>query len=94
MWTCPYTERVRGLEPLTYSLGSCRSTTELHPRMGPLYSMHVGCQTTVTRVWNKSSASRGVGMPGLRAGPLRQAFPIPRSPWWPRWGACPAQPRS
>ena len=25
-------ERVAGIEPATYSLGSCRSTTELHPQ--------------------------------------------------------------
>ncbi len=29
-------ERVMGIEPTTYSLGSCRSTTELHPHIASL----------------------------------------------------------
>ena len=32
-------ERVMGIEPTTYSLGSCRSTTELHPHIRDLMAL-------------------------------------------------------
>jgi hypothetical protein len=52
----PVLERAAGIEPATYSLGSCRSTTELRPqlldltrqvrsRIGPGYFLGTGVAT-------------------------------------------------